>query len=64
MGINKDQIEGRAKKVGGQLEAEVGKVRGSAKHQVKGLAKEAVGTAQAALGDAAEAAKKANKQQR
>jgi uncharacterized protein YjbJ (UPF0337 family) len=57
MGINKDQVEGRAKEVGGKLQGEFGKVTGNKTQQVKGAINKTVGAGQAMLGDAAERAK-------
>jgi len=61
MGINKDQVEGRAKEVGGKIQEEFGKVTGNKTQQVKGAINKTVGTGQAKLGDAAERAKADNK---
>ena len=61
MGINKDQVEGRAKEVGGKVQEEFGKVTGNKTQQVKGAINKTVGAGQAALGDAAERAKASNK---
>jgi uncharacterized protein YjbJ (UPF0337 family) len=36
MGINKDQVEGRAKEVGGKVQEEFGKLTGNKTQQVKG----------------------------
>ena len=57
MGINKDQVEGRAKEVGGKIQEEFGKVTGNKTQQVKGAINKTVGAGQATLGDAAERAK-------
>ena len=61
MGINKDQVEGRAKEVGGKLQQEAGKLTGNRKEQAKGLANRAVGAGQAKAGDLAEKVKGAVK---
>jgi uncharacterized protein YjbJ (UPF0337 family) len=61
MGINKDQVEGRAKEVGGKIQEEFGKVTGNKTQQVKGAINKTVGAGQATLGDAAERAKANNK---
>ncbi len=63
MGINKDQVEGRAKEVGGKAQEELGKLTGNKTQQAKGLAKEVVGAGQAKAGDLAEKIKDASKQQ-
>ena len=52
MGINKDQIEGRAKEVAGKVQEVAGKVVGSTKEQLKGNINKNVGAAQAKFGDA------------
>ncbi len=62
MGINKDQVEGRAKELGGKVQEEIGKLTGNKTQQATGLVKEAVGAGQAKLGDLAEQAKAADKQ--
>ena len=57
MGINKDQVEGRAKEVAGKVQEVVGKVVGSTTEQAKGLGNQAAGATQAKYGDAKEAVK-------
>jgi uncharacterized protein YjbJ (UPF0337 family) len=61
MGINKDQVEGRTKEVGGKVQEEVGKLTGNKTQQAKGLAKQVVGAGQAKAGDLAENIKDASK---
>jgi uncharacterized protein YjbJ (UPF0337 family) len=61
MGINKDQVEGRAKEVGGKIQEEFGKVTGNKTQQVKGAINKTVGAGQAKLGDVAERNKEADK---
>jgi uncharacterized protein YjbJ (UPF0337 family) len=61
MGINKDQVEGRAKEAGGKVQEEFGKLTGNDAQRAKGLAKQAVGAGQAAAGDMSEKAKKVAK---
>jgi uncharacterized protein YjbJ (UPF0337 family) len=51
MGINKDQIEGRAKEVAGKVQEGVGKAVGSKDQQAKGKMNKNVGAAQAKFGD-------------
>jgi len=58
MGINKDQVDGRAKEVGGKIQEEFGKVVGNKTQELKGKVRKNVGAAQANLGDAAEDVKK------
>lgn len=60
MGINKDQVEGRAKEVAGKVQEEFGKLTGSKTQKAKGLVKEAVGAGQAKAGDLAEKVKDAS----
>jgi uncharacterized protein YjbJ (UPF0337 family) len=57
MGINKDQIEGRAKEAAGKVQEVAGKAVGSGTQQVKGMAKKVAGAGQAAYGDMKEKAK-------
>ena len=57
MGVNKDQVEGRAKEVAGKVQETFGKAVGSTTQQAKGLTKEVAGTAQAKYGDAKETVK-------
>lgn len=55
--MNKDQIKGKAKDIGGKIQEEVGKVVGSNKQQAEGLAKQAEGKVQEKTGDVKQAAK-------
>jgi len=61
MGINKDQVEGRTKEVGGKIQEEFGKVTGNKTQQVKGVINKTIGAGQAMVGDAVERAKDANR---
>lgn len=61
MGINKDQVEGRAKEAGGKIQEEFGKLTGNKTQQVKGAINKTVGAGQAKLGDAAERLKQTNR---
>lgn len=49
--MNKDQIKGKAKDIGGKIQEEVGKVTGSSKQQAEGLAKQSEGKLQEKSGD-------------
>ena len=49
MGINKDQVEGRAKEAAGKVQEVAGKTVGSTTQQVKGAANKAAGAAQASM---------------
>jgi uncharacterized protein YjbJ (UPF0337 family) len=51
MGINKDQVEGRAKEVAGKVQEVAGKAVGNTTQQVKGNINKNVGAAQAKFGD-------------
>jgi uncharacterized protein YjbJ (UPF0337 family) len=59
MGINKDQIEGRAKEVGGKLQEDLGKLTGNKTQQAKGLVNQGVGVGQTKAGDLMEKMKDA-----
>ncbi|MET0855953.1 MAG: CsbD family protein [Telluria sp.] len=52
--MNKDQVKGKAKDIGGKIQEEVGKVVGSNKQQAEGLANQAEGKLQEKAGDAKE----------
>jgi uncharacterized protein YjbJ (UPF0337 family) len=60
MGINKDQVEGRVREVGGKVQQELGKLTGNKTQQVKGAIKKTIGAGQAKLGDIAEQARDRN----
>jgi uncharacterized protein YjbJ (UPF0337 family) len=51
MGINKDQVEGRAKEAAGKVQEVAGKSVGSTNQQVKGNINKNMGAAQAKFGD-------------
>ncbi len=57
MGVNKDQVKGRIKKVKGKVMGAVGKVVGSRKLRVKGKVQGIVGATQAKFGDVRRAVK-------
>jgi uncharacterized protein YjbJ (UPF0337 family) len=61
MGINKDQVEGRAKDLGGKVQEEVGKLTDNKTQQAKGLVNQVAGKSQAKAGDLAEKVKDLNK---
>jgi uncharacterized protein YjbJ (UPF0337 family) len=50
--MNKDQIKGKAKDVGGKIQEGVGKAVGSSEQQAKGLNKQVEGKVQEKVGDA------------
>jgi uncharacterized protein YjbJ (UPF0337 family) len=49
--MNKDQIKGKAKDIGGKIQEEAGKVVGSSEQQAKGLGKQVEGKLQEKAGD-------------
>lgn len=55
--MNKDQVKGKAKDIGGKIQEEVGKAVGSSEQQVKGLNKQVEGKVQEKYGDAKEIVK-------
>ena len=55
--MNKDQVKGKAKDVGGKIQQKVGEAVGSSKQQAEGLAKQAEGKTQKNVGDVKEIAK-------
>jgi uncharacterized protein YjbJ (UPF0337 family) len=57
MGINKDQVEGRAKEVAGKVQEVTGRATGSETQEVKGALHKNVGAAQAKAGDVKEKVK-------
>lgn len=61
MGINKDQVEGRAKEVAGKVQEAAGKATGNLGTQAKGLGKQGTGAVQAKYGDAKETVKEHNR---
>ena len=59
--MNKDQVKGTAKDIGGKIQEEAGKLVGNVGQQIKGLKNQAEGKAQHQLGDVKEAVKKLGK---
>ncbi|WP_306392159.1 CsbD family protein [Telluria beijingensis] len=55
--MNKDQVKGKAKEVGGKVQQKVGEVVGSRQQQSEGLSNQAEGKAQKKVGDVKEIAK-------
>jgi uncharacterized protein YjbJ (UPF0337 family) len=53
--MNKDQVKGTAKDIGGKIQETAGEVVGSSEQQAKGLNKQAEGKVQKGVGDAKEA---------
>lgn len=52
--MNKDQVKGAAKDVGGKIQEKAGELTGSEKQQVKGLKNQVEGKVQKGYGDAKE----------
>lgn len=52
--MNKDQIKGAAKDIGGKVQEEAGKIFGSKHHQTEGLKNQVAGKLQESVGDAKE----------
>jgi uncharacterized protein YjbJ (UPF0337 family) len=59
--VNKDQVKGKAKDIGGKIQAETGKLLGDKSMQAKGLKNQVAGESQKAYGDAKEVVKKTNR---
>lgn len=57
--MNKGQVKGKAKEIGGKIQEEAGELVGSSEQRAKGLAKQSEGKVQKAVGDLKEAAKDA-----
>jgi uncharacterized protein YjbJ (UPF0337 family) len=53
--MNKDQVEGVARNVGGKVQEAAGDIIGDAKIRAEGIANQAAGSAQEAVGEAKEA---------
>ena len=56
--MNKDQAAGGAKKLGGKIQQEVGKLVGSTNQQVEGVKHQIAGKMQEAIGDIKASVKK------
>jgi uncharacterized protein YjbJ (UPF0337 family) len=61
MGINKDQVEGRADEAKGKIKEVVGRVVGNKNLQARGKFQKNLGAVQASVGDVKEDIKKAEK---
>ena len=55
--MNKDQVKGAAKKMGGKVQEAVGKMTGNKTQEGKGLIKQAKGSTQKKVGDVKEVIK-------
>lgn len=49
--MNKDQVKGKAKNIGGKIQEEFGEAIGSSEQQAKGLSKQIEGKIQEKVGD-------------
>jgi uncharacterized protein YjbJ (UPF0337 family) len=58
--MNKDQVKGTAKDVGGKIQEKTGELTGSETQQIKGLKNQVEGKVQKGVGDAKEAFRDAN----
>ncbi|MFA6311650.1 MAG: CsbD family protein [Sterolibacterium sp.] len=59
--MNKDQVKGTARDIGGKIQEEAGKLVGSDEQQVKGLIHQVEGKVQQRIGNLKEAVKDAGK---
>ena len=55
--MNKDQVKGKAKEIGGKVQQKVGEAVGSRQQQSEGMSNQAEGKAQKKVGDVKEIAK-------
>mgnify|MGYP000962742885 FL=1 len=55
--MNKDQVKGKAKEIGGKVQQKVGEAVGSRQQQSEGLSNQAEGKVQKKVGDLKEVAK-------
>lgn len=55
--MNKDQVKGKAKEIGGKIQQKTGEIIGSTEQQAKGLSKQSEGKLQEKVGDAKEVLK-------
>ncbi|MDY0974964.1 CsbD family protein [Massilia sp. CFBP9012] len=55
--MNKDQVKGKAKEIGGKVQQKVGEAVGSRQQQSEGLSNQAEGKVQKKVGDVKEIAK-------
>ena len=59
--MNKDQVKGAVKDLGGKIQEEAGKLVGNKSQEIKGLAKQVQGKVQKGVGDMKQAVKDATK---
>jgi len=62
--MNRDQIKGRMKDVGGKIQEKAGKATGNRSQQAKGLVNQGVGKVQKTVGDAANEVSKSDRDNR
>jgi uncharacterized protein YjbJ (UPF0337 family) len=62
--MNRDQIKGRMKDVGGKIQEKAGKATGNRSQQAKGLVNQGVGKVQKTVGDAANEIDKSDRDNR
>ena len=55
MTVNKDQVKGALKDIGGKIQEQAGKLLGSKEQQAKGLTRQVEGKVQKGVGDLKEA---------
>ena len=55
--MNRDQVKGTAKNIGGKVQEKVGEATGSSEQQAKGLSKQVEGKVQQKVGDAKDSVK-------
>ena len=62
--MNRDQIKGRMKDVGGKIQEKAGKATGNRSQQAKGLVNQGVGKVQKTVGDASNEMDKSDRDNR
>ena len=62
--MNRDQVNGRMKDMGGKIQEKAGKATGNRSQQAKGLIKQGVGKLQKTVGDAANEVDKSDRDNR
>ena len=62
--MNRDQIKGRMKDMGGKIQEKAGKATGNRSQQAKGLLNQGVGKVQKTVGDAANEVDKSDRENR
>lgn len=62
--MNRDQVKGRMKDMGGKIQEKAGKATGNRSQQAKGLLNQGVGKVQKTVGDAANEVDKSDRDNR